>query len=398
MRRYGGDGYSVEQTNDNGYIVVGFVFSKIDLNGNISWTKTFDDPFFSKGRSVKQTTDGGYIITGETRFLGENLQQIFLIKADELGDTLWVQTYGGANTDRGHAVQQLSDNGYIIIGTTILSNPLGINIVFIRTNEFGDTLWTKNYGGYGFELGKAGQQTSDGGFIIVGETNSYGMGSFDIWLIKTDVNGDTLWTKTYGGTELERARDVHQTFDGGYIIAGDTESYGSGNSDGWIIRTDASGDTLWTKVMGGPHFDRLFSVRQTQDGGYILAGQKDAIYQEMTPGNLWLIRLAPEDFTAIDGSNIIMPNHFRLFQNFPNPFNNSTIIEYVLSKKSNVVLKIMDIKGNTVIELVNSNQEIGHYSVSWNGTSMRGVVPSGIYFYQLETSAGKQTNKMLFLK
>ena len=135
-----------------------------------------------------------------------------------------------------------------------------------------DTLWTKTFGGFDADDGLYIQQTTDAGYIIVGCTESFGVGTADIWLIKTNTSGDTLWTKTYGGNNAEVGYSVQQTTDGGYIIVGYTNSFGAGWSDIWLIKTNASGDTLWTRTYGGSEGDEGYSVQQTTDGGYILVG------------------------------------------------------------------------------------------------------------------------------
>ena len=136
-----------------------------------------------------------------------------------------------------------------------------------------DTLWTQTFGGSDYDYGYSVQQTSDGGYIIAGYTSSYGAGSADVYLIKTDAGGAQQWTQTFGGSSDDIGHSVRQTSDGGYIIAGVTSSYGAGGWDVYLIKTDALGDTLWTKTFGGSSWDEGYSVQQTSDGGYIIAGK-----------------------------------------------------------------------------------------------------------------------------
>ncbi|MHA2277642.1 MAG: hypothetical protein ACXAC2_17820, partial [Candidatus Kariarchaeaceae archaeon] len=171
--------------------------------------------------------------------------------AQYVPDTLWTKTFG---VGLGYSVQQTTDEGYIITGCT------EGDVWLIKTDESGDTLWTKTFGGGDEDNGLSVQQTTDEGYIITGRTYSFGAGHADLWLIKTDESGDTLWTKTFGGGDKDNGLSVHQTADEGYIITGSTESFGAGDYDVWLIKTDESGDTLWTKTFGGGESDGGSSV------------------------------------------------------------------------------------------------------------------------------------------
>ncbi|MCK4654863.1 MAG: carboxypeptidase regulatory-like domain-containing protein, partial [Candidatus Cloacimonetes bacterium] len=273
-------GRSVARTQDGGYIITGYTYSygagsddvylvKTDSLGDTLWTKTFGGTNCEEGRSVAQTDDGGYIITGHTTSYGAGGKDVYLIKTDASGNTLWTKTFGGTGDDEGRSVSQTNDGGYIIAGYISYSYQSG-DVYLIKTDALGNTLWTRTFGGTVTDLGYSGTQTDDGGYIITGNTYSYG--GCNVYLIKTDASGDTLWTKTFGGTGYNYGYSVTQTDDGGYIIAGYTEIFGPGWSDVYLIKTDASGNTLWTRTFGGTDYDRGFSVAQTDDGGYIIAG------------------------------------------------------------------------------------------------------------------------------
>jgi ribosomal protein S11 len=148
----------------------------------------------------------------------------------------------------------------------------GTDIFLIKTDASGNLQWAKTYGGTGWDYAYSVQQTSDGGYIVAGHTNSFGAGYYDIFLIKTDANGNVIWAKTYGGTYSDYASSVQQTSDGGYIVAGYTFSFGAGINDIFLIKTDANGNVIWAKTYGGTVGDEAYSVRQTSDGGYIVAG------------------------------------------------------------------------------------------------------------------------------
>jgi hypothetical protein len=286
-KTYGGGcsdfGYSVQQTSDNGYIITGYTTSfnvnhgdfyliKADANGDTVWTKTYGGNDGDFGYSVQQTSDEGYIVAGYTFSFGAGAADVYLIKIDGNGNSIWTKTYGGSNYDYCHSVQQTLDGGFIIAGSTTLDGASRHDVYLIKTDANGDIVFEKTFGGVYDDKSYSAQQTSDGGFIVAGWTNSFGAGNGDFYLIKTDVNGDTIWTKTYGGSRSDWGYSVQQTSDDGYIIAGTTSSFGVGYADIYLIKTDANGDTTWTKTYGAYDDDRGYSVQQTSDGGYIIAG------------------------------------------------------------------------------------------------------------------------------
>jgi len=199
--------------------------------------------------------------------------QVYLIKTNASGDTLWTRNYGGSSFDRGWSVQQTSDGGYIVAGET-WSFGNSDQVYLVKTNAGGDTLWTRAYGGAGYDEGYSVQQTQDTGYIVAGYTNSFGNGD-QVYLVKTNDSGDTLWTRTYGGAVSDMGYSVQQTQDGDYIVAGHTTSFGN-SAQVYLVKTNASGDTLWTKTKGGMNDEMVRSVRQTQDGGYIVAGRSNS--------------------------------------------------------------------------------------------------------------------------
>ena len=197
---------------------------------------------------------------------------IWVMKTDANGIEQWNKIFGGNGNDRAYAVQQTSDGGYVIAGWTSSYGAGSADAWLIKTDADGNMLWDKTFGGIGLDVAYALQLTSDGGYILTGDTNSYGAGSSDFWLMKTDVDGNMLWDKTFGGAKDDEAYAVQQTSDGGYILTGFTYSHGAGSSDFWLIKTDADGNMLWTKTFGSEGLDWAWAVQQTSDGGYILAG------------------------------------------------------------------------------------------------------------------------------
>jgi hypothetical protein len=205
---------------------------------------------------------------------------------------------------------------------------------------------------------------------------------------------DTLWTKTYGGENQELGYSVQQTTDGGYIITGHTMSFGAGGQDVWLVKTDASGDTLWTKAIGGSAQDEGHSVQQTTDGGYVVAGSFWWT-RTISPNSedVWLIKTAP-GATNVQKEETITVSDYSLSQNYPNPFNPSTTIDFNLPKTGNVTLKVFSILGEEVTTLVSDRLSSGSYSFEWDASNLA----SGVYLYRLEAEGYVETKKMIMMK
>jgi hypothetical protein len=286
-KTYGGASWeyasSAQQTSDGGYIVAGYTNSfgagnsdffliKTDASGNIIWVKTYGGINDDNASSVQQTSDGGYIVAGYTNSFGAGANDFFLIKTDANGNVQWAKTYGGTSGEWANSAQRTSDGGYIVVGLTWSFGASGGDIFLVKTDANGNVQWAKTYGGAGWDQPYSVQQTSDGGYILTGETTSFGAGDRDFFLIKTDANGNVQWAKIYGGTNWDQAFSVQQTSDGGYMVAGSTWSFGAGMSDFLLIKTDANGNVIWAKTYGTVNNDIAWSVQQTSDGGYIVAG------------------------------------------------------------------------------------------------------------------------------
>jgi hypothetical protein len=272
---------SIKQTLDGGYIIGGyssdtsenydFYLIKTNMYGDSVWTRTYGGLDNEYGCFVQQTLDGGYIIAGSTPSFGFGSMDFYLIKTDAFGSSEWVSTYGTIGIDLANSIKQTTDGGFIIAGYVEASSNLK-DVCLFKIDFNGSLTWSKKYGGIADDFGNVVQQTSDNGYIVVGNTKSFGAGNSDIYFLKTDSSGNLLWTKTYGGIGNEGGNSVSLTTDGGYIITGYTGSFGAGNFDAYIIRADSIGDTLWTKCIGSSYNEKGYFIEQTFDGGYIMGG------------------------------------------------------------------------------------------------------------------------------
>nr|MBC8277020.1 T9SS type A sorting domain-containing protein [FCB group bacterium] len=395
-------GQSVQQTTDGGYIIAGHTESygaggydvyliKTDENGNELWSQTFGGVGWDDGYSVQQTTDGGYIVAGTTSSYGTGNDDFYLIKTDGNGNEAWSQTFGGTGADWGHGVQQTTDGGYILAGYTGSYGAGGGDFYLIKTDGDGNETWSRTFGGTGPEYGYSVQQTTDGGYIIAGRTGSYGALGTDVYLIKTDNNGIEVWSQTFGGSGWDCGYSVQQTSDGGYIIAGQTSSYGAGNEDFYLIKTDADGDSIWTKTFGGSSDDVGKSVQQTTDGGYIIAGYTDSF--GVSESDVYLICLEGE-LGVEEHFGSPHPSEFILYPAYPNPFNPSTTLSFSLPTAGEVALNVYNIQGREVAKLIDGFQPAGSHQVTFDAKNLT----SGVYFVRLEAGDFSQTEKLLLIK
>jgi len=320
----GDGGESLIQTSDGGYAIAGSTYSfgagetdvyvvKLDASGNLQWTKTIGGKDFEDGYSLIQTADGGYAIAGHTKSFGAGGADVYVVKLDANGNLQWTKTIGGKDWDEGHSIIQTSDGGYAIAGYTSSFGAGKLDVYVIKLDTNGNLQWTKTIGGPASEIGNSLIQTSDGGYAIAGSTISFGAGQLDVYVIKLDANGNLQWNKTIGGTGDDRGYSLIQTSDSGYAIAGITESFGAGKKDVYVVKLDANANLQWTKTIGGPASEEGNSLIQTSDGGYAIAGitesfgagKKDVYVVKLDAnGNLqWTKTIGGETFDS--GSSII---------------------------------------------------------------------------------------------
>ncbi|MBK7269481.1 MAG: T9SS type A sorting domain-containing protein [Flavobacteriales bacterium] len=276
------------RTIDGGHVMAGFITGmgvdgedaylvRTNAMGELLWTRTYGGPGDERAQGVAATSDGGAVLCGTTNSFGAGGEDILLIRTDAAGDTLWCRTFGDADIDGASAVVQSDDGGFLVCGWLgdLPGNGNGRELHLVRTDANGDTLWTRCFGGIYGDVADAIRKTTDGAYVIAGTTSSFGAGSNDLYLLKVDDAGTLLFSRTYGGPDMDWSGAVTTTADGGYVVAGSSYSFDVTTRSLYLVRTDAVGDTLWTRIYdtGGLFGGLGLCVSETADSGFISGGQ-----------------------------------------------------------------------------------------------------------------------------
>jgi len=239
------------------------------------WAKTYGGTLDDEGAellSIHETSDGGYIVLGSTRSFGAGDRDFWILKLTSSGDIEWQRTYGGRFRDSAWSIQKTSDGGYIVAGATESFGAGDADIWILKLTSSGDIEWQRTYGGTNWDGVPYIQEAGDGGYIVAGGTESFGAGGGDIWVLKLDSSGDIEWQRTYGGSLGDGGCRLQLTNDGGYIVAAITESFGAGSNDLWILKLTSFGDIEWQRTYGGIYWEWATDIKLTSDGGYIVSG------------------------------------------------------------------------------------------------------------------------------
>jgi len=259
-----------------------FLFSTVNLHAQ--WSRTYEGTGDEEESFVIPRNDGGYFLVcnmslwDPVTWEGQYFFVILQLNSD--GEILDQGAVGGTDWISINSVNPTSDGGLVLAGSIGIVDPDEYWWEYIwiaKLDENGDVDWEKKYGGEDYEYASSIQQTSDGGYIVVGETDSSGAGEEDIWVLKLDADGDVEWQKTYGGRNEEEGYSVQQTSDGGYIVAGSTDSFGAPEENAWVLKLESDGDIEWQRTYGTDEDEYAYSIQQTSDGGYILSGEAEEI-------------------------------------------------------------------------------------------------------------------------
>lgn len=447
----------IAETSDNGYVFAGSIWVddtggghseayvvRLDSQGDTLWTTSFRGFGDARAYAVRETPDGGYITAGYFGYLPlADDRNVCLVKLNSLGGIVWQKAYGGAAYDEAHDVQVLhGDSGFVVTGYTRSFGVYGSDLYLLRTDSAGDTLFTRYYGSTINDKGYSICETIDG-YVACGISQGT---DYDLYVVKTTSHLDTVWTRTYGGPDFDAGYSVKVIpSDFGFIIGGQTASFGAGSDDGWAVRTDADGDTLWMRTVGDTSYNRFFSVDTTLSGGYVFAGQYGHVPLEerdcyaaklAADGTLeWESRYGTSNedvalcIEQTDDGRYIMGGYTKNWDTgdmdalvirlagdesgvgpemlpsglgvlaSPNPFTGSVCIAFNTDARSQGELQIYDVAGRMVRRITSGTLYPGRHSFRWDGRDLNDTeVPPGAYFCRISVAERVATTKVVLTR
>lgn len=397
------------ETNDGGYMLAGaraqdapyssstdIYIIKTNADGEEIWSSIIGFDSVSEGANcIAQTTDGGYIMCGSYWATSQTGYDVLLVKTDAMGLQEWRQvlSFEEGKAERGLGVIQAADGGYLVTGKTQAFAPqYDDNAYILKTDMVGELVWLETYGSPWpwYESTNHIMHTSDGGYLICGNQDNDGIDK-NWYVVKADGIGNQTWSNnTIGGTYHDGAFYSCETFDEGYVVAGNV------HQDVWkayITKFNVDGDTLWTKMWGtgDDNSQYTYAIQQLEDGGFITVGSTTTNTGDI---DIYLSRLSPETVGIHDSDGKALQNGMELLDNYPNPFSSSTLIPYKLNIAGHISISIYNAYGQKIEEIINTIQNSGEYEVEFNGESF----PSGIYYCVLYSGNTTLTKKVILQK
>ncbi len=413
--------YSIQLTPDGGYILAGYTLStdgdvagnhggydtwivKLSSTGSLQWQKTLGGTAVDWANSIQPTTDGGYVVAGFTNSTNGDVtgnhggSDAWVVKLSTTGDLEWQKTLGGTGDDYAYSIQPTTDGGYIMAGYTYSNNGDvtgfhgGSDFWAVKLSSTGSVQWQKAIGGTGTDWAYSIQPTPDGGYIMAGFASSTdgdvtgNHGNSDACVVKLSSTGSLQWQKCLGGISTDEVINIQPTPDGGYIMAGYTQSTNGdvtvnhGFQDAWVVKLSTTGSLQWQKSLGGTSNERAYSIQPTPDGGFIVAGYTQSTNGDVTVnhGNydFWVVKLGPELSTTgfVKEAIVVYPNPAKTLLTVQN--NNNTVIDSIT---------ITDLMGKVVLTQTTNTNQVN-------------VAPLACGTYFLEATSGKDQFTTKFVK
>jgi hypothetical protein len=306
-------GQAVLEVSTGGFVIAGYTYTditgldiwllRIGASGNLIWNKTYGSILDDSCASVVEVSTGGFALGGTTEYLGSFSGDFWLLRTTGSGAHLWNQTYGGTERDVCEAVIEVDSGGFLMAGWTTSLGFGAADVWLVRTDANGNFLWSRNYGAKLDDKVYSMIEVSTGGFLLVGGTQSYGVGQTDVWLIRTDAFGNMVWNQTFGGPLFDEGKSVVELSTGEFALVAATTSYGAGVSDVWLLVTNSTGSMLWNQTYGGTNVDLGFQLTTVSTGGFAIIGS--TISYGAGNHDLWLLHVTT--------FGLIPPISFELF-------------------------------------------------------------------------------------
>jgi hypothetical protein len=442
---------TVLQTPDNGFMIAGWTYSfgmgdveyyliRTDSNGDTLWTRTYGTLNNDVATSAALTRDGGIIVAGTTP-INDLGTDIYLMKIDWQGNLEWQRTYGGAREDSVRCIATTRDKGYILCGSTNSFGGSGFDVYVIKLDSVGDTVWTHRSGGIANDGGAAICQTVDDNYLLTGWTTSddnhniytekisqtgstiwywgysagidcqglsivstrdnnavisgyaYNIPQYnDCYVAKIGNFGQPQWSRTFGGSHQEFGNSIRKGHNNGYVIGGSRwVSFFPDTTQFYLAVTDSMGNRIWDRTYGFGALDEGAWAEPTSDGNYVIVGRTNC-FDPLTY-DICLIKVCGT-VTGVDENPAVFPDNDNLGGNYPNPFNSQTTIRYRVESPGYVKVEMFNLLGQKIRTLVDSYQETGSYKVNWDASGNQ----SGVYYCRVEVGKVMQTLKVTLVK
>jgi hypothetical protein len=401
------EGKSVDRTPDGDFVMAGYtldntasdfniLLAQRDKGGFLDWKRTYAGPAPALDEAVAYVVlalpEGGFIVGGDL-WVSEDHgnDDIYILRTDERGDTLWTRTYGGSGTDYFNSIVR-DESGYLVYGRSSSEDWLGRGLVLMKLNDNGDTLWTRTFSSTDMWLhgARALDVVEDGGYIVGAtadlNTSGWGYRQYDILVLRIDARGDTLWTKLIGGEGQDNCSDIMQTSDGGFVLLGYTDSFGDG---AYVVRMDASGDILWSRTYAG-----IFGqeICETADRSYMIVGSTRGFGAQMM--DAVVIKTYPDPVHGGDSAPSL-----GVSEAWPNPVLAGASLTVEVSRPTEVRTSMYDVRGRRVSGPTSIMAGYGYTTLPIQTETDDGVhLASGIYFCVVETEGRSETRKIVIVR
>lgn len=367
---------------------------RFDMYGDTLWTRTWGGWNTDQATTLLPTFDGGSLLVGTTTSFSQMGQDITLWRNDDQGDSLWFHVYGEDEPQAVNDIVATSDGGWLL--ACLATNHFGYSVDdvwLLRVDADGNELWSKFYGGPNNEVIKKILPTADGGWLLAGMAHPQGPLNQDLYLLRVDANGDSLWSRTYGTAFPEGMSAAIVTPDSGCLLGGSVYDTQTDQNDWWILKTGANGDSLWSMTFGDSLWDDFIDfVSLTADDNYLIVGETG-----VNSAGMWdigLMCLAGADTLSAVPTSPMTPYSWRLEAPHPNPFNAITVLSFQLPVASHTKLGVYDIAGRLVATLVDGWRQAGRHEVTFDGSKLA----SGIYIARLKAGDYIGVQKPVLLK